>query len=214
MNRLLTAAMTLLLLGSPVRADDELKRAEAIVETFIQGTLDTLKDETTSVEDKKKLVMAEIEPFFDLKLIAKLVLGRRNWPKFSKTERVEFTGLFMKQLQNSYFDKVELLTDEKVGVDKAVRKKKKIHVYTFILAKSERYELIYKLYSKKGRLRVYDVEIEGISLVKSYGSQYDQFLQKSTPRKLLAKMKEKVFEPPKAFEKAKTTKKKEKKKDG
>lgn len=214
MNRLLMAMMALLLLSLPAHADDELKKAEAVVDTFIQGTLTALKDKTTSVEDKKKLIIGKIEPFFDLKLIAKLVLGRKNWPKFSKKQKVEFTGLFIKQLQNSYFDKVELLTDEKVGVEKAVRKKKKIHVSTFILAKAERYELIYKLYSKKGKLRVYDVEIEGISVVKSYSSQYDQFLRKNTPKELLTKMKDKVFEPPKALEKKKTTEKKEKEKDG
>ncbi len=182
---------------APLESDAEAKVVGALIEKEINRVLKILKDETTDQEAKRAEVMKIVDPLFDLKLMGKLVLGRRNWPKFDKGQRKTFLDLFVKTLQDSYFDKVDLLTDEAVEFEKPVRKKKKFHVLTHIVSKDQRYEMLYKLYKKKGAWRVYDVEIEGISVVKSYGSQYDQFLRKSSVKKLLVKMREKTITVPK-----------------
>lgn len=199
MKRILTAVMLVLLAAGPVRADD-LKKVRGLVESSVNSVLDILRDKKDDKEAKRKKVKGIVDPLFDFKLMGKLVLGRKHWPKLDKKQRKEFTKLFVKQIQDSYFDKVDLLTDEKVEFGDPVRKKKKVHMLTHVVSKDQRYKMLYKLYKKKGAWLVYDVEIEGISIVRSYGSQYDQFLKKSPVKDLLAKMREKALGAPKELQ--------------
>lgn len=200
----MNAALLALCLAVPAAAEADLKPVRTLVETSVDQVMKILKDKSLGREEKKKKVMAVGESLFDMALMSKLVLGRENWPKFDAKQQKEFTDLFVKQLQDSYFEKVDLLTDETVEFkDPALQKDGKAVMLTHILSKNERYEMIYKLYQKAGVWKAYDVEIEGISLVKAYGAQYDEFLRKSSPAELLKKLREAPFERPKDLEKTK-----------
>lgn len=208
MNALLLAAA---LAASPASAAEaELKSVRTLVETTVNKVLAILKDKALAREEQKRQVMAVGDDLFDMNLMAKLVLGREHWPKFDAKQQKEFTDLFVKQLRDSYFEKVDLLTDETVEFkDPALQPDGKVQMLTHILSKNERYEMLYKLYKdkKSGAWKAYDVEIEGISLVKAYGAQYDEFLRKSAPTDLLKKLREQPFERPKDLDKsAKTAK--------
>lgn len=202
----MNAILLALSLSVPAAAADapDLKPVRTLVETSVDQVMKILKDKAVSREDKKKKVMTVGESLFDMALMSKLVLGRENWPKFDAKQQKEFTDLFVKQLQDSYFEKVDLLTDETVEFkEPTLQKDGKAVMLTHILSKNERYEMIYKLYKKGEAWKAYDVEIEGISLVKAYGAQYDEFLRKSEPAALLKKLREAPFERPKDLEKSK-----------
>lgn len=203
MRTVLTAVLSLAF-AAPLRAADDLKPVRTLVENSVNKVMSILKDKSIERDAKKKKVMAVGEELFDMPLMSKLVLGRDNWPKFDPKQQKEFSDLFVKQLQDSYFEKVDLLTDETVDfTDPVLQKDGKAVMLTNIQSKNERYEMIYKLYNKKGDWKAYDVEIEGISLVKAYGSQYDEFLRKESPAALLKKLREAPFERPKDLEKTK-----------
>ena len=136
--------------------------------------------------------------------MAKLTLGRKYWPRLTKEERKEFTDLFIRQLQASYFDKVELFSDDKVEFGEPVAQKKKFYLLTKILAKDEPIKLAYKLYKSKTGWKVYDVEIQDVSIVKSYGLQYSQVLREGTVEDLLTKMEGKIQNQDGASESGKT----------
>ncbi|MBI5596790.1 MAG: ABC transporter substrate-binding protein [Elusimicrobia bacterium] len=203
MRAILTSLLALSF-AAPVRAEGDLKPVRTLVETSVNQVLAILKDKSLEREAKKKKVMAVGEELFDMALMSKLVLGRDNWPKFDAKQQKEFSDLFVNQLQDSYFEKVDLLTDETVEfVEPTLQKDGKVLMLTHIHSKNERYEMLYKLYKKKDAWKAYDVEIEGISLVKAYGAQYDEFLRKSSPADLLKKLREAPFERPKDLEKSK-----------
>ena len=198
--------------AAPAKKSPAPKAVEAVVKDTVNSVLEILKDKGTEREGKKDRVMAVVDPVFDFQLMAKLVLGRKHWTAFSSGQRKEFSDLFVKQLRDSYFEKVDILTDEKVEFEKPSEKgKRKAEMLTYIVSKDERYAMLYKLYrdADEKDWKVYDVEIEGISLVKSYGAQYDQFLSESSPKELLEKMRTKTLAPPKDLEE-----KAQKKKDG
>lgn len=200
----MNAALLAACLALPLSAGPDLKPVRTLVETSVDQVMAILKDKAVAREDKKKKVMAVGEVLFDMPLMSKLVLGREHWPKFDAKQQKEFTDLFVKQLQDSYFEKVDLLTDETVEFkDPVLQKDGKVQMLTHILSKNERYEMIYKLYHKAGAWKAYDVEIEGISLVKAYGAQYDEFLRKSAPADLLKKLRDQPFERPKDLEQTK-----------
>ena len=198
------AALIAISAALPVRAAGDLKPVSALVETSVNQVMAILKDKALDRDSKKKKVMAVGEALFDMQLMSKLVLGRENWPKFDAKQQKEFSDLFVKQLQDSYFEKVDLLTDETVEFkEPSLQKDGKVVLLTHILSKNERYEMIFRLYKKAEVWKAYDVEIEGISLVKAYGAQYDEFLRKSAPADLLKKLREAPFERPKDLEKSK-----------
>ncbi|MFH2204300.1 MAG: ABC transporter substrate-binding protein [Elusimicrobiota bacterium] len=211
MNKMIFAVLALLLLCPPVFADEELQKVSVLVETSANKILAALKDKTLEREAKRKPVMAEVDRLFDMERMAKLVLGPTNWKRFDEKQRAQFTELFVRLLKDSYFEKVDLLSDEKIEFGKPAWEEKKIHMSAFILSKDKRYEMIYKLYKKGSGWKAYDVEIEGISVVRSYRSQYEQFLRDGTPQELLVKMKEKSLAAPAAFQKKDGDKPQEKK---
>jgi len=102
----------------------DLKITSDLIKSAVGKILTTLKNDKIDKQTKRADVIKVMEPLFNLKYIAKVVLGRKHWPKFSKNEQSEFTDLFIKQLQDSYFEKVDLLTDESVEVKLPIRKKK------------------------------------------------------------------------------------------
>lgn len=182
---------------------DAAKVVEARIKSSVNQVLQILKDKNMEKEAKKVEVRKVVDPLFDIPLMAKLVLGRNHWPKFTEAQRKEFTDLFVKALQDSYFEKVELLTDEYVEFEKPVPVADKFQMLTHIVAKDKRYEMLFKLYKKQGdsavragEWQVYDVEIEGISFVRSYSNQYDQFLQKNSVAYLLKRLREKTLDLP------------------
>lgn len=196
-RKILMSAVLISSLSAPrAWADEDVKKVQAKVEGAVNKILVILKDKSVEREEKRKKVMEIVDPLFDLPLTAKLVLGRTYWPKFDEKQRKRFTDLFVKQVQDSYFDKVDLLTEETVEFGKAEKKNSKIHLPTNIVAKDKRYEMVYKLHGKGGDWAVYDVEIEGISVVKSYSSQYDQYLSRNSIESLLKKMNEKAMDAP------------------
>lgn len=187
---------TILSIQVIAQKDKDLETVDSLIQTSVNQTLTIIKDKKLTNDEKKQKVIKLIGPLFNFDLIAKLSLGRTNWNKFSKEQQKEFQQLFTVQLQDSYFDKIILLTDETVEFLTPVKKSGNIYAPTLVKSKDKRYQIIYKLYKKGGPWLVYDVEIEGVSLLKSYGMQYDQFLAENPPKTLLDKLRSKALDEP------------------
>lgn len=193
---LTSAAACALLLAAPARADDA-KAVRALIEPSVGQALKALKDKSLDRQARKKKVLAIVDPVFDFPLIAKLTLGRKNWPKFDPEQQKRFTELFVRFVQDSYYDKVDLLTDEAVEFrEPQPAEKGKWQMMTEVLSKGDRHLMLYKVYKKDDAWKIYDIELAGISLVKSYGAQYDQFLEKNSVEDLLKKLADKSLEQP------------------
>ncbi|MBI4676729.1 MAG: ABC transporter substrate-binding protein [Elusimicrobia bacterium] len=194
------AVVALILLSCPspaAQAADDGKQVRALIERTVDSVLDVLKDKSLAKDARKGKVLALVDPVFDLKLMGKLTLGQKNWPKLDQAQQDKYTGLFTATVKDSYYEKIDMFTNETVDFEDPVPAEKgKYQMMTRINSKGQRYGLLYKLTRREGGWKVYDVEIEGISLIRSYGAQYDQFLQKGTAAGLLAKMKEKTLETP------------------
>ena len=183
-------------LSTPAQTDD-MKEVRGLIERSANAVLDVLKDKASDRETRKKKIREIAEPLFDFPLMAKLTLGRKHWPGPTPAHQKEVVELFGKTPQDSYFDKGNLLSDETVEFgDPVPTEKGKYQMLVYVLSKSERYKMLYKLYKKGPIWKVYDVEIEGISLVKSYGAQYDQFLQNDSVSDFLKRLREKSLEQP------------------
>ena len=191
MKNLLYAVISILILSQTVNADDK-----AAAEEFLKSNLDAafavLQNEDLQQEAKKKEVVEIVTSMFDFALMAKLSLGKKYWPELTEENKEKFTELFIKRLRTSYLDKLTLYTDEKVTYEPPVQVKKKIHVPTNLISKEKKISMRYKLYKSKLNWKIYDVEIQGVSIIRSYRAQFAATLENATIYDLLLKLEESV----------------------
>jgi phospholipid transport system substrate-binding protein len=174
-------------LSQAVMADDK-SAAEEFLKSNLDAVFTVLQKKDLSQQDKNSEVVAIVTPMFDFKLMAKLSLGKKYWPGLSQNHKDKFTALFVERLRRSYLDKLTAYTDEKIIYESPVAVKKKVHVPTLLISKDKKISMLYKLYLSRKSWKIYDIEIQGVSIIRSYRSQFKEILQKSTFDDLLRKM--------------------------
>ncbi len=187
MIRIWYTVLCLLFLCQVVVADDK-RDAEEIVKGKLDAVFGVLQKKDLDQEAKKNEINEIVTPMFDFALMAKLTLGKKYWPNLSREKKEKFTQLFINLLRTSYLDKLTLYTDEKLIFEPPAQVKKKVHIPTQLISKDRRTSILYKLYKPGNDWKVYDLEIQGVSIIRSYRSQFGGILQNGTIDDLLAKM--------------------------
>jgi phospholipid transport system substrate-binding protein len=180
------------LLLSPVVVADVETEAEKILKTSIGNVFTILLDKEMAMDQKKSKVIEISNTVFGYSLMAKLSVGKAHWSEFNAKQRAEFTNLFTESFQNFYIDKLDLFSNEEVIFQPAnVVKEKKVQIPTILLSKGKKYSILYKMFNSKDGWKIYDITIEGVSLIHTYRSQYNHILQSGEVEDLLVKMREK-----------------------
>ncbi len=132
-----------------------------------------------------------VEERFDFKKMSQLSLGR-HWKERTEAEKFEFVTLFSRLLKDTYITKIEAYTDEKVVFLKDRVEKRKAQVNTKIITKTVEIPINYRMFTRKNdQWMVYDMVIEGVSLIGNYRSQFRQMLEKDSFETLMGKLKQK-----------------------
>ena len=184
MIRILYIFLCMLFLSQPLIADDK-SDAEALVKSKLDAVFAVLQKGDLDQQAKKQDINAILTPMFDFELMAKLTLGKKHWLGLPREKREKFTELYIEMLKTSYLDKLALYTDEKVIYEPPARVKKKVHVPTQLVSKDRKTSLLYKLYKPGDDWKVYDLEIQGVSIIRSYRSQFNESLKNGTIDDLL-----------------------------
>ncbi len=187
MKSFLYSVFILLVMTQTVGADDK-DVTKKLLESKIEAAIAVLQKNDLDQEGKNKQIIEIVTPLFDFPLMAKLSLGRKYWPGLTKEERQRFTELFTKRLKESYLDKLNLYTDEKVVFKTPVQVKRKIKIQTELVSKDNKISMLYKFHKSKHGWLIYDIEIQGVSIISTYRSQFDQALSKGTIDELLLKL--------------------------
>mgnify|MGYP001130457156 CR=1 FL=1 len=189
MKRLLYSAFILLVMTQIVGADDK-HVAKELLESKIEAAIAVLQKNDFDLQEKNKQIIEIVTPIFNFPLMAKLSLGRKYWPGVVNEKRQRFTELFTKRLKASYLDKLALYTDEKVVFKTPVQEKRKIKIQTELISKNNTISMLYKFHKSKNGWLIYDIEIQGVSIISTYRSQFDQVLSKGTIDDLLIKLEQ------------------------
>ena len=187
MRRILYAVLMLLLISQAAWSNDKNAAKELLV-SKIDAALAVLQKKDLVQQEKSKQVIKIVEPIFDYNLMAKLTLGRKYWPGLSEENREKFTKLFVDRLKNTYVDKLSLYTNEKVDYEAPVQEGIKIQIPTKVVSKDKNFAMLYKFYRSRSGWKIYDIEIEGVSLISTYRSQFYDILSKGTINDLLLKL--------------------------
>ena len=187
MIRILYILLGLLILSQPSMADDK-RDAEEIIKSKLDAVFAVLQKKDLDQQARKKEINEIVTPMFDFELMAKLSLGRKHWPNLPREKKEKFTQLYIGLLKTSYLEKLALYTDEKVIFEPPAQVKKKVHIPTQLVSKDRKTSILYKLYKPADDWKVYDLEIQGVSIIRSYRSQFGEILQSGTIDDLLLKM--------------------------
>lgn len=184
-------------LSSPLLAETG-SPTEAMKET-IEEVLKVLGDESLKAPERaqERLNALEkiIEKRFDYKEIGKRTLGR-HWQKLNEAEREEFVSLFQRFLSKTYAGNVDGYSGEQVEYLKERKKGDFAEVQTTVLSKKVAISLYYRLLKRLNTWRVYDVVIDGVSLVKNFRSQFGRIIKAESVEGLLEKLRSKTTQSP------------------
>lgn len=194
-------AFVLLLSGAAVLCGQETAWARNGARLQIQSTVDEmlaiLQDERLGRPEnrrtKKQLISAVIRHRFDFEEMTKRILAR-DWKKRTEEERQHFVSIFSRLLENTYLKRLEAYSGQKVLVlEETVRQNKSI-VPTLIRKNDLEVPINYKLMAKGDLWVVYDVVIEGVSLVRNYRTQFRNILKKEQYAGLVRRVEEKLLQ--------------------
>ena len=158
------------------------------VKSNVNGLLDVLRDPKLQGESGKKVKAAKIEAaadkLFDYVELSKRTLGL-NWNKFSTDQRKEFVELYRTILKDAYVDKITSYTNEQVNFTKEVPlSETTVEVQSVIVSKGGETPIYYRVMKKGTDWKVYDVVIEGVSLISNYSTQFREILANNPPEKV------------------------------
>ncbi len=196
MNRHITGLILILAILIVLPLQGYAATPKETVEGGVNKLLKTLGDPSFKAQPKEQKITTlstEIENVFDFKELSRRTLGR-EWKKMSAEQQQEFVQLFRQLLQGVYADRLLAYSDQKIIFDKeTMLKKGRAEVQSYLqTSDGKKIPLFYRLTNKSGSWKVYDVIIEGVSMVKNYRTQFKDILAKDSPEKLLEILREKV----------------------
>lgn len=114
-----------------------------------------------------------------------------QWQKLNDKERAEFVDLFRQLLTNSYADKVEGYSGEQVHYLNERLEGDYAEVRTKAISGKAEIPLDYRLLKREGDWQVYDVVVDGVSLVSNYRGQFAKIIRSSGYEDLVKQLREK-----------------------
>lgn len=142
-----------------------------------------VENKNITKEQRNADIVKSISPMFDFELMAKLSLGN-TWKELSTSDAKRFVELYVERMKQSYSAKIDAYEGEKVEIKKIEQpKSNRMAFFTDLVGKEEKLEIVYKFHKPSQSIQgkedwlVYDVEILGVSILKTDRAQFKEFLQ-------------------------------------
>ena len=182
--------LSLFVLTVPVIQAGDVEDINSMVKKKVAVIFDLLGKQDIEKNERNEKIVGELNEIMDFQLAAYLSLGK-HWKKISKTQKKEFVKIFQQYINNYIVEKIDLYTNQKIDIgDSKIVKKGRAELEIGILSGGETLQVNFKLRkNKKKEWRVYDVDIEGVSLITTFRSQFSGVLKNSSFEELLEKLK-------------------------
>ncbi len=189
-------ACLICLIMVPVPGSSGETSARQQLEASIDAIVAVLKDESlkgeANIARRREALRERIYERFDLEKMSQFSLGS-HWRGRTPEERQKFVALFSDLLENAYVGKIESYTNEQVIYVKERIRDNKTQIDTKIITASIEIPIDYRMYrTDDGQWMVYDLVVEGVSLVANYRSQFTQMMDSGTFDSLILELEKKV----------------------
>ena len=199
MKNILRAVLPLLFtvcLATAASAESEARQALEQKVGNVLHILDTadLKSPEARLAALNK-VQAEITGLFDFKELSARTVGP-SWNSFNEDQKNRFTDAFTTLLRTTYADKLEGYDGGTVTYTGETMNTKgdRTEIRTRVVLTNSTVGVDYRMAKKNADWLVYDVIVEGVSLVQNYRSQFQDLLVKNDAEYLIAQVQKKARE--------------------
>ena len=187
-SRMLILVVCICLWGSQaIAAENPLD----VVKSGTDQVIKILKQYPQDTRARREKIRGVVDKYFDYNGISKLALGPQ-WNNQPPEKQQEFSRDFGKLLFGKYIDSIEKYTNQKITYKRKQVAPDHVVVQSAVMDRRGPVHIDYALHLKNGKWGVYDVSVEGMSLVVSYRSQFDQMLANGSIDNLLAMLKQQV----------------------
>ena len=184
----------LLLLGGvavqPAVAGGATEAMRSTIDEVLKIIQDKELKQPARAEERRQRLEQVVGDRFDYQEMSRRALGA-HWNTLSDKDKQEFVALFKTLLTNSYADKIEAYSGEGVKYINERTEKDYAEVRTKVLTGKIEIPLDYRLINKGTDWRVYDVVVDGVSLVNNYRGQFSKILRSSTFADLVDQLRKK-----------------------
>ncbi len=167
---------------------------KVVVETAVNGVIHALKSRQNkgviTLKDRESIRQA-VKGYFDFREMAKRSLGK-PWRKMDEAQRTDFVDTFRELLERSYGNRLSEYHDQTVEFGKVKTKGRIAIVNSEVIDAEKRTPVRYKLVHKKSGWRVYDIKVEGISMVSTFRSDFKQAVSQKGIDGFLGDLKKQV----------------------
>lgn len=178
--------------ANPILAGEPTEQIKQTTDKVMSILTDPALKEPARVEERRKLIRKAVDDRFDWEEMARRSLAR-HWARRTDEERREFISLFSDLLERTYMDKVEGYSGEKVlYVGETVDGEYGVVRVKILTTTDVEISVEYRVRKKENGWFIYDVSIEGVSLVNNYRGQFNSIILKSSYRNLVKRLKTKL----------------------
>jgi len=169
----------------------------AAIKTTIKQMFVILNDEELKTPGRAEERRQQLEKVIGNRIaydeMAKRSLGPQ-WAQLNEEERQEFVRLYAQLLRDTYSSRFDRYSDEKVEFLQETLQGDYAEVRTRLTSSKFTLDVDYRMLQRAGDWRVYDIVVDGISLVHSYREQFNKIIRTYSYEELVAKLRQKTGE--------------------
>jgi len=180
MRRILFLCIISLLLGASrgvIAVESPTAALKPVMDRVVAVLADPDMKGDEHLEERRREIMSKVKEGFDFREMSKRVLGK-TWRTISGEQRDYFTSLLTKLLENVYIGKMEGYSGQTTEFEAEKIKGNRAQVTTMVENNGKRLPVHYIMKKSDGRWMVYDINIEGVSLIRNYQQQFKSILRK------------------------------------
>lgn len=192
----LLAVAIALLLPAVALSTDPMAAIRGSVDDFIAILVDPKYQKPGMRMAQHEAIWDTVSPIFNFEEVSRRSVAR-HWRDFSDAERSEFVEVFAQFLGNTYIEKVQggYHNERSVYLSQEFLSDNIAEVRTLVVRDTLEVSVNYRMIKgADGQWKVYDVIVEGISLVQNYRSQFASILRRETPTQLIQRLNERLDE--------------------
>jgi phospholipid transport system substrate-binding protein len=179
-------------LGTAADAGEPTDQIKQTVGAVIEILNDKELRKPERLDERRSKIREAVERSFDFEEMAKRSLAL-HWKDRTPQEKTDFIALFSDFLEDVYIRKIERYEDEKVRYTDERSDGPYATVRTVVVtATGTEIPVDYKIFKKDRKWEVYDIIIEGVSLVNNYRTQFNQIIRSGSYEELVSRLKKKV----------------------
>ena len=179
-----------MLMPMPSVAGGATEAMKATIDEVLRVLKDKELKQPAKADERRQRLETVVGGRFDYEEMSRRALGA-PWNQLADKDKQEFVALFRTLLTNSYADKIETYSGEGVQYINERTEKEYAEVRTKVLTGKTEIPLDYRMLNKAGDWRVYDVILDGVSLVNNYRGQFSKILKSSNYADLVDQLRKK-----------------------